>query len=79
VSLEVTVSTSEPFTARVPIQSPEAVQLVALVEFQVTVEVPLEGTDVGDAVSVRVGGVTAGFIVVNVIYDVALTHPGKLS
>ncbi len=41
--------------ARAPDQAPEAVHEVALVELQVSVEVPPEATLVGLAVSVTVG------------------------
>jgi hypothetical protein len=42
-----------------PPEPPEAVQEVAPVEDQVKVEVPLEGTEVGDALSDTEGGVQA--------------------
>ncbi len=45
----------DPLVAWVPDQPPEAVQEVALVELQVSVEVPPEATLVGLAVSVTVG------------------------
>ncbi len=48
----------EPLVARTPLQPPEAVQLVALVELQVSVELPPLATLVGLAVSVTVGAGT---------------------
>jgi hypothetical protein len=44
-----------PLAANVPLQPPEAVHEVALVEFQVSVEAPPLGTFVGFAVNVAVG------------------------
>jgi hypothetical protein len=44
-----------PLVASVPLQAPEAVQDVALVELQVSVELPPLATEVGLAVSVTVG------------------------
>lgn len=79
MSLDVTVSTSEPFTAREPVQSPVAVHVVAFVELQVSVELPLVGTDVGDAVRVSVGAGGAPTLVVKLIMRGTLLHPGKLS
>ena len=45
----------EPLAASVPVQPPLAWQAVALVEVQVSVDVPPTGTEVGLAVIVAVG------------------------
>ena len=45
----------DPLVASVPVQAPEAVQEVALVELHVSVELPPLATLVGLAVSVTVG------------------------
>ncbi len=47
-----------PFAIRVPVQAPEAVQVVAPVVFQVRVVVWPDSTDEGLAVNVRVGAGT---------------------
>ena len=46
---------SLPEVPRMPLQAPEAVQEVAFVEVQVSVEVPLTATEVGFAVRSTVG------------------------
>ena len=61
-----------PDVARVPVQPPEAVQLVALVDDHVSLDVPPDDTDVGDAVSVVVGGVVdvdATVIVLGAVFE----------
>ena len=63
---------AEPLTAFVPDQAPEAVQLVALVELQVSVEALPLATLVGFAVSVTVG---AGGFEVTVTVAVWLAVP----
>ena len=61
-----------PLAARVPLQPPDAVHAVALVELQVSVEVAPLATDVGDAVSVTVG---VGAVTVTVADAVGLVPP----
>ena len=51
-----------PEVALVPLQAPEAVQEVALVELQVSVELPLEATEVGEADRETVGVVEEPFL-----------------
>jgi hypothetical protein len=53
-----------PLVASIPVQPPEAVQEVALVEFQVSVEAPPEATAVGLALSVAVGGTSTVMVTV---------------
>jgi hypothetical protein len=61
------VRASEPLTALVPVQPPEAVQLLVLAVDQLRVEVPPFATVVGDALSVTVGeGVALGGVTVTV-------------
>jgi hypothetical protein len=63
-----------PLVAKVPLHPPEAVHAVALLEVQVSVDVPPAGIAVGDAVSVAVGMAVA--LMVTVAEAVALVPPG---
>ncbi|HWX30516.1 MAG TPA: hypothetical protein VNZ53_24120 [Steroidobacteraceae bacterium] len=63
-----------PLVGNAPLQPPEAVHAVALVELQVSVEAPPEATRVGFAVNVAVGA--AG--TVTVAATVALVPPGPV-
>jgi hypothetical protein len=68
-----------PLVARVPVQPPEAVQLVALVDVQVSVEVWPLCTLVGEAVSVTVGAADALPTVTVVEADALPPAPVQLS
>jgi hypothetical protein len=61
-----------PVAGFVPLQAPEAVQKVALVEVQVNVEAAPLATAVGNAVSVTVG------TILTVTFAVALLPPGPV-
>ena len=61
----------EPLVARAPDQAPEAVQLVAFAEDQVSVELPPLGTMVGFAAIVTVGAGVASATVA----DLAVLPP----
>ena len=65
-----------PEVAFVPVQLPDAVQLVAFVELHVSVEEPCAATVVGDAVNVTVG---AGAIVTVADCEVEPPVPEQLS
>ena len=65
-----------PEVAFVPVQLPDAVQLVAFVELQVSVEEPPDAMLIGDAVSVTVG---ACAIVTVAVCDVEPPVPEQLS
>jgi hypothetical protein len=62
----------EPDGFLLPVQPPEAVQLVALVEFQLSVELPPLATLVGFAVKVRVG---AGVVPCTLTVTSRVTEP----
>jgi len=61
-----------PLVASGPLQPPDAVQAVALVEFQLNVEAPPLATVVGVAMNVMVGAT------LTVIFDGTLVPPGPL-
>ncbi|MGD0502535.1 MAG: hypothetical protein ABSD02_07320 [Steroidobacteraceae bacterium] len=64
-----------PLVAKDPLQPPEAVQDVALVELQVSVEEPPETTLVGDALKLAVGTGGNGVAVTDAL-AAGLTPPG---
>jgi hypothetical protein len=66
----------EPDVAFVPVQLPDAVQLVAFVELHVNVDEPCAATVAGDAVNVTVG---AGAIVTDADCDAEPPVPEQLS
>jgi hypothetical protein len=67
-----------PLVARVPVQPPDAVQLVALVDDHVSFDVPPEDTDAGAAVSVTAGGVVAGADVTVMVLGAVFEPPNPV-